>query len=108
MARRGRCSPGACNAETTGSAGQGVCSFAALSGGALDRLLVEDSAAGRAHLLLHLVRDSGSLQKDMNTLGNVLVNLDGMVDAHLALNVGLGSVVVCLKRVNNLQTFGTS
>ena len=80
----------------------------ALGRGALDRLLVEDSAAGGAHLLLHLVRDSGPLQKHVDTLGNVLVNLDGVVDAHLALNVGLGSVVVCLERVNNLQTFGTS
>jgi hypothetical protein len=44
----------------------------------------------------------------MNTLGNVLVNLDGVLGAHLALNVGLGSVVVCLERVNNLQMFGTN
>src|SRR2546430_1589332 len=76
-----------------------------LSGGALNRLLVEDSAAGGAHLLLHLVRDSGSLQKHMNTLGNVLVNLDGVGGAPLALNVGLGSGVVCLGRGKILHTF---
>jgi hypothetical protein len=78
-----------------------------LSGGALDRLLVENSAAGRAHLLLHLVRDSGSLQKHMNTLGNVLVNLDGVFCAHLALRVGRGPVVVCLERVKILHTFSS-
>ena len=93
------------NAETAGGAGQGKCSVAALSGGALDRLLVQDSAAGRADLLLHLVRDSGSLQEHVNTLRNVLVNLDGVVVAHLALNVRLGSVVVCLERVKILQRF---
>jgi hypothetical protein len=59
---------------------------AALSGGALDRLLVEDSAAGSTDLLLHLVRDSGSLQKHMNTLGDVLVNLDRVLGAHLQLS----------------------
>ncbi len=41
----------------------------------------------------------------MNTLGNVLVNLDGVLCAHFALNVGLGSVVVCLERVKILHTF---
>jgi hypothetical protein len=56
--------------------------------------------------LLHLVRDSGPLQKHVDTLGNVLVNLDGVLGAHLDLNVRLGSVVVCLERVKNLHTFG--
>lgn len=41
----------------------------------------------------------------MNTLGNVLVNLDGVLCAHLALRVGRRSVVVCLERVKILQPF---
>jgi hypothetical protein len=41
----------------------------------------------------------------MNTLGNVLVNLDGVLCAHLALRVGRGPVVVCLEKVKILQPF---
>jgi hypothetical protein len=93
------------NAETTGSAGPGFCSVTRLSRGAPDRLLVEDSAAGRTDLLLHLVRDAGSLQEHVDTLGNVLVNLDGLLCGHLALRVRRRSVVVCLQRVKILQRF---
>jgi hypothetical protein len=42
----------------------------------------------------------------MNTLGDVLVNLDGVLCGHLALNVGRASVVVCLERVKVLQLLG--
>jgi hypothetical protein len=35
----------------------------------------------------------------VNTLRNVLVDLDGLLGAHLALRVGRGSVVLCLERV---------
>ena len=55
----------------------------ALGRGALDRLLVEDSAAVCTDLLLDLVRDAGTLQKHVNTLGDVLVDLGRMLCAHL-------------------------
>ena len=59
----------------TGVAGRGSRSGTDLSCGPLDRLLVEDSAAVGTDLLLELVRDTGSLQKHMDTFCNVLVDL---------------------------------
>jgi hypothetical protein len=54
---------------------------------ALDRLLVEDALAAGAHLLLDLVRDACPLQKHMDALRNVLVELDGLPLTHLVLTV---------------------
>ena len=73
------------NAETTGGAGRGTCSAAGLGCGPLDRLLVENTAAVLTDLLLDLVRDAGTLQQHMNTLRNVLVDLGGVLCAHLVL-----------------------
>jgi hypothetical protein len=69
--------------KETGDAGRGNGSATGLSYGPLDRLLVENPAAGSAHLLLDLVRDAGTLQQHMNTLCDVLVNLGGPLRSHL-------------------------
>jgi hypothetical protein len=53
-----------------------------LSSSPLDRLLVENSAAVRTHLPLDLIRDAGTLHQHMNTLGDVLVDLGGVLCAH--------------------------
>ena len=71
-----------------GGAGRGTCSVARLGCGALDRLLVENSQAGLTDLLLDLVRDAGTLQQHMNTLGGVLVQRCDLLGAHLTSRVG--------------------
>jgi hypothetical protein len=74
--------------------------------GPLDRLLVENSAAVSTDLLLDLVRDAGTLQEHMNTLGNVLVDHGWVLCAHFVLRL---RVVTCsaddtTERVKILQT----
>jgi hypothetical protein len=71
------------NAETTGLCRPGHLQRCGLGCGPLDRLLVEDSAAVCTDLLLDLVRDAGTLQKHMNTLCDVLVDLGRGLCAHL-------------------------
>ena len=64
-----------------------VRSAARLGGGALDGLLVEDPGAGRADLLLDLVRDARPLHEHVDALGDVLVDVRGLPHGHRVLTV---------------------